>query len=243
MEGNTERLYRPPLPAEVVRDLMASDSSDFQEYAYSLIQPNFVYSKFMSNDVRQLSSGHRELKSVLDTVVNNSNRFYSEKPALVYWMTDSENLVSWLVRGSRKPDIQSDIFDLISLLCKLNIQIIPVHVPREMAILRLADEGSKYRDTDDWSIDNQSFAMLQSIAGEQVTCDNFAYNSNARVAKFYGKIPSPGCSGINAFSMNWSKDYNWVCPPVKEIINVIRHIQSHNCKGILVVPNWPTSQF
>ena len=75
----------------------------------------------------------------------------------------------------------------------------PVHVPREISVLKLADEGSKYRDTDDWSIDAQSFSTIQSLANCQFTCDTFAYNTNAKVAKFYSKIPSPGCSGINVF--------------------------------------------
>ena len=43
--------------------------------------------------------------------------------------------------------------------------------------------------------------------------------------------------------MNWTDDFNWVCPPVKEIVNVIRHLLLQPCHGILVVPNWPTAMF
>ena len=117
-------------------------------------------------------------------------------------MTDSENLVSWLQQGSKHDYIQKDIFQLISLCCKLNIFLVPVHVPRDVTVLRLADQGSKYMDTDDWSIDNQSFSHLQYLADRQFTCDVFAYNTNAKVAKFYSKLPSPGCAGINAYARN-----------------------------------------
>ena len=43
--------------------------------------------------------------------------------------------------------------------------------------------------------------------------------------------------------MDWSHDFSWVCPPVKEIVSVIRHIKKQVCFGILIVPNWPTSMF
>jgi hypothetical protein len=243
LAGTTNSLYRPPLPTERIHDLLVSDASDFQKFSYSLLDPSFNCTFGMDTSETELSSGHRELKAVLDTFTSNSNHFYSPEPAIVYWFTDSSNLVGWLQRGSRKRSVQKDLVILITLLNKLNIAVVPVHVPREYAILKMADLGSKYRDTDDWSIDSKSFAYLQTFAGSQVTCDVFAYNTNARVCKFYSKIQSPGCSGINAFAMDWSKDFNWVCPPVKEIVHVIRHIFKQDCSGILVVPNWPTSLF
>ena len=36
--------------------------------------------------------------------------------------------------------------------------------------------------------------------------------------------------------MDWSKDYNFICPPVKEIVYVIRYIISNPCRGTLIVP-------
>ena len=179
----------------------------------------------------------------MDTFESNSNKFYSFEPALIYWLTHSSNLVAWLLRGSRKSTVQHDLFKLIKLLSSLHLSIVPVHVPRDYNVLQLADLGSKWCDTDDWSIDQQSFSMLQEFAEKPVSCDAFAYNTNAKVIFFYSLIPSSGCSGINTFSMNWSHDFLWVCPPVKEIINVLRHIQKQTCSGILIVPNWPTSMF
>ena len=100
-----------------------------------------------------------------------------------------------------------------------------------------------FGDTDDWSIDDKSLQILQFIAGRRITCDTFAYNTNARCQKFYSKIPSLGCSGINAYSMDWSNDFNYVCPPIKDISFVINHIEAQECEGILVVPKWPLAIF
>ena len=168
---------------------------------------------------------------------------FSTTPAVTYWLTDSQNVCDWLERGSRKRAIQGEVVQLINLLSKLNLSIISIHVPREHSLLVLADQGSKFMDTDDWSIDDNSLQTLQVIAGEQITCDVFAYNSNARVQKFYSKIPSPGCSGVNAFSLDWSSDFNFICPPVKDVCYVLKHIQRKPTKGILVRPSWPSAVF
>ena len=242
-EPPVEGMFRPPLPTEVVKDIIASDSSDFQEYAYSVRNPSLAFMQRMSHDVSEMSSGQRELQAVLNCVESNNNQLYSETPALIYWLTDSQNVCCWLEKGSNKPYIQSDVVNLVTLLSKLNLTIVPIHVPRDHSLLVLADCGSKFQDTDDWSIDDHSLHVLQHIAGQAITCDTFAYNTNARTAKFYSKIPSPGCAGINAFSMDWTRDFNFVCPPVKEITYVIQHIQTKPTQGILVVPSWPTAMF
>ena len=36
--------------------------------------------------------------------------------------------------------------------------------------------------------------------------------------------------------MDWSGDFNYICPPIKDIIYVVCHILSNPCKGVLVVP-------
>ena len=236
-------LYRGPVTNEEVKDIIASDSSNFQEFAYSVRNPSFAFSQRMSLEESVMSSGMRELNAVVHTVENNNNQLYSPSAALIYWLTDSQNVCSWLEKGSVKPYIQSVLVSLVTLLSRLNLTIIPIHVPREHSLLVLADYGSKYQDTDDWSIDNQSLYVLQHIAGKFITCDTFAYNSNARATKFYSKVPSPGCAGINAFSMDWTGDFNFVCPPVKDIIYALNHIRSQPTQGILVVPSWPTAMF
>ena len=210
---------------------------------YSFANPDFVFQKLMSVELQNESSGVRELSSVIDSIGNNPSYFKQEKPSLIYWLTDSTNLYYWLQVGSKKPHIQQVIFTLLKLLHSLNIQIVPIHVPRDYPLLVMADLGSKWEDSDDWRIDDQSFTYIQDMAGQQVTCDVFSNSTNNWVPKFYSKIPSPGTSGINAFAMDWSGDFNYVCPPVKEIISVIRHILLNPCQGILVVPKWKSAMF
>ena len=221
----------------------ASDSSETQEFAFCVTNPSMAFKREMTTEESLVSSGLRELRAIINCVLKHQPQLHSQTPSLIYWMTDSTNVCCWLERGSRKDHIQQEIVQLVNLLSSLNLSIQTIHVPREHSLITLADQGSKYHDTDDWSIDDESFNVLQLLAGEKVTCDVFAYNTNARCDKFYSKIPSLGCSGINAFSIDWSNDFNFICPPVKDIGYVIEHIQNRPTRGILVIPSWPSGMF
>ena len=79
--------------------VFTSDSSDTTEFAFNIEEPGKTFEASMSEHVQTLSSGHRELKSVLDCVQNHPEYFFSELPVKVYWLLDSQNLYSWLKRG------------------------------------------------------------------------------------------------------------------------------------------------
>ena len=225
-----------PCAKEMNMKVFASDSSDSTEFAYNIERPAQSFKGAMTAEVQSLSSGHRELKSVLNCVLNHPEYFVSDRPVKVYWLVDSQNLFSWLKRGSKKQHIQKDVFQLFLRLGHMNVFIEPILVPRDHIAIAMADFAGKYKNTDGWSIDDVSFQTLQLISGSRFTCDVFAHSSNSRCEKFYTLVPSFGTAGINAYTMDWSDDNNFVCPPVKEIIYVIRHIQNNPCRGVLVIP-------
>ena len=227
-----------PSPKYQELKVFASDSSGNTEFAYNVQNPGQVHFSVMDSIDQEASSGHRELKSILNCLRDWPEYFVSEKPTKIYWIVDSQNVYSWLTQGSRKANIQADIVQFFLRLAKMKLVIEPILVPREHQAIVQADLAGKFRDTDGWSIDDLSFKSIQQVGGEVFTCDVFAHSSNNRCIKFYSLLPSWGTAGINAFSMDWSKDYNFICPPVKEIIYVIRHIQSNPCRGVLVVPTF-----
>ena len=216
--------------------VFASDSSQSTEFAFNVQDPGQVHFAEMSERDRESSSGHRELKSILNCLKAHPEFFQSKSPAKVYWLIDSQNVYSWLTRGSRKVEVQNDVVQILAKLRQLNLVLDPILVPREHQIIVQADLAGKFKDTDGWSIDDVSLESIQQVGGERFTCDVFAHSSNHRCSKFYSLLPSAGTSGVNAFTMDWSKDYNFICPPVKDIIYVIRHIVSNPCRGALVVP-------
>ncbi len=49
--------------------------------------------------------------------------------------------------------------------------------------------------------------------------------------------------GVDAFSVDWSGDNNWLVPPIHLIPVVLNHIQVCKARGTLVLPEWPSAVF
>ena len=53
----------------------------------------------------------------------------------------------------------------------------------------------------------------------------------------------PGTEAVDAFTVNWAGENNWLCPPIMLISRVIRHAQVCKATGTLIVPAWPSASF
>ena len=50
--------------------------------------------------------------------------------------------------------------------------------------------------------------------------------------------------GVIAFTFNWSGHFNWLCPPISLIGEVIIiHMRLCKARGVLFVPKWESSYF
>lgn len=118
----------------------------------------------------------------------------------------------------------------------------PIHLKREDPRIQLADAGSKTLDTDNWSVDQQSFDELD----EQVKfdIDLFADAKNKKVKCFCSLYYDPLAHAVNAFSIPWGNlGYLWLCPPVSLLPAVFHRIMQSSCKGMLILPLWSTANF
>ena len=106
----------------------------------------------------------------------------------------------------------------------------------------IADNASKINDTDDWSIDDESFQYIIAHFGP-CTIDRFASGSNNRFPKFNSKYHCVGTSAVNAFTQDWSLETNWISPPVSLIERSLEHSRLCRSHGILITPYWPSSHF
>ena len=91
--------------------------------------------------------------------------------------------------GSGKQHLQDLAIDIFKYCLAYNIRLMPRWVPRELNIF--ADYLSKDIDTDDWSIDEATFASISAIFGP-FTIDRFADDSNAKLTRFNSKYHCPG---------------------------------------------------
>ena len=143
---------------------MCSDASDSQAFIFDMKKSNVNKSKtfeivkeFEFNETeKNLSSSFRELLSV----VKFTESYVPEKnneESIIYWLTDSKNLFSFLKKGSWKLYIQAEILKIKHYEFLNNEYIVPVWEARTDKNLTLADIGSKFiNSTDEWSVDNQT---------------------------------------------------------------------------------------
>ena len=108
-EPKVQGVFRGNLPNEMLYDIVASDASDFQEHAFSVLRIEDVHTRELAETEREYSSGLRELGAMLNYLRNKANVIFSRSPKLIYWLTDSQNVCNWLQRGSRKQHIQSEL--------------------------------------------------------------------------------------------------------------------------------------
>ena len=76
----------------------------------------------------------------------------------------------------------------------------------------IADRVSKFIDYDDWAIDDQSFALIDSAWGPH-SIDRFASPTNKKIQSFNARFWCKAVSGVDAFCQNWSLHNNYLCPP------------------------------
>ena len=118
-------------------------------------------------------------------------------------------------------------------MCANNIKLEPGWIPREEN--ELADYFSRIIDYDDWYmyINQNVYKGLDSQWGP-----NICYN--AQVERFNSRY---ACPGSEAFTVDWSKENNWWCPPPMLVPRVHRHAERCRAQGTLVVPWWESAPF
>ena len=84
--------------------------------------------------------------------------------------------------------------------------------------------------------------MLDGLWGAH-TVDRFANVFNRKLSRFYSRFWNPECEAVDAFTQDWSSQNNWVVPPVKLIVRVIKHFKECRASGTLLVPFWRSSIF
>ena len=226
------------------KEIWCGDASDAAVCAYSINTGKETYfiGKLQPDECK-LSSGGRELITVKKALKAQSLSCGPRKEnTLLYWLTDSTNLVTFLTKGSTKPAIQAIVIEVLSLARALNCTLQPIHLLRDDPRIAIADAGSKAPDTDDWSIDQASFAWLNKELGP-FTIDCFADESNKKVCRFFSNFLCPSGLGIDAFSHSWDQENCWICPPVKSILSVIKKLSIVKGRGVLIVPKWTTASF
>ena len=121
-----------------------------------------------------------------------------------------------------------------------NIKLNLVWIPREHN--DKADSLSRKSDCDDWEIDDWIFTYLNKL-WDPYTFDRFAQDYNAKCNKFNSKFWCTGTSGINAFSVSWDGENNWLVPPPRLVPHTINKMIQDKGSHTLIVPEWTSAAY
>ena len=144
------------------------------------------------------------------------------KKETVVWNTDNFNATQIIKVGSTKEYLQKLALEIYSLCLINDFETITQWIPREFN--DFADGLSKTKDNDNWSVDDESFLYIESVFGK-LTINRFADDLNTKKERFNSKEFCPFTETVNAFSCDWSKDFNWLCPPISQVGKTIRHLR------------------
>ncbi|XP_068750806.1 uncharacterized protein [Montipora capricornis] len=215
-----------------------SDASDQGYGGYAISnQQRLVCQGHWSENERAKSSTWRELKAVNNMLLAIGQQLHGHK---LQWYTDNQNIVRIVARGSRKPDLQGQVVEVIQLSKTFNILVCPVWVPREQN--QIADYLSKISDGNDWSAHPNIFQWLDTMWGP-FTFDRFATSYSTKCLRFNSCFWNPHCEGVDSYAINWAGENNSVVPPPNQIIRAWKHYQICRARGVMVVPLWRGSPF
>lgn len=121
-----------------------------------------------------------------------------------------------------------------------NISLKVLWIPRSLN--HSADALSRVTDYDDWSVSDKYFSQCNTLWGPY-TIDRFANYFNTKLERFNSRFWNPGTEVVDAFSVPWYNEQNWLVPPPQLVLRTLKHLSLCRASGTLVVPEWPTAPF
>ena len=236
---NLLRLNSRPLSEDVrpVTRIAYSDASSLGCAAYLSMDDFPVAHKNWDPLEMSQSSTWRELHCVYFALQSFALRLSNSS---VKWFTDNQAVPIIVDSGSMKEELHKLSVDIFYVTRDYNIDLDVEWIPRSLN--DKADYLSKIVDCDDWKVKDCYFYALTSYWG-QCSVDCFASSKNCKVPRFYSRFYNPYCLGVDSFAFSWAGEFCWLVPPVTLVTRVIRHVCLCKCKGILVIPYWPSAPF
>ena len=105
-----------------------------------------------------------------------------------------------------------------------------------------ADFLSRIVDYDDWRVKRDYFLLAEETWGPH-SVDRFANHENTQLPRFNSRFWCPGTEAVDAFSVSWAGENNWLVPPIFLIPKVLNHMVAFGGRATLVVPAWPSAPF
>ena len=178
------------------------------------------------------SSTFRELKAVLLIIKSYINNLVGRK-VIIY--SDNQNVERTLKVGSKALELQNMVYIIFNMAKVFNFQYEFHWIPRNEN--KLVDLFSTIIDFDDWAVSKEIFDQFNCIWGPY-TCDLFDNDKNFKADHFYSKYKVQYSSGVDAFSVDWSRFKSWLVPPIHLVSKTTKYMQVCRATGTLIIPKW-----
>ena len=231
-------------PLEIARleSVMVSDSSDSRAFVYEAEQLRIVKEfPFEMSEIQQ-SSTLRELLAV-SKMFQQEAFLEQNRHKTVAWCSDNRGMVSILNRGSRVEILQRHVIDIKLAQLRYDINLLPVWQRRSTLLLKIADEGSKVTNTDEWGFKMEDYDLICRQFKVKPVIDLMASATNTKCPLYFSKLPDKAAAGTDFFIQQLNSDQiMFVCPPIKCIIPVLHKVLSLSAATIVfVVPFWQSA--
>jgi hypothetical protein len=150
--------------------------------------------------------------------------------------TDNQVTLSYLKNFTgRKPELEAVARRIMNFCLENRITLAPTYIPGETNTT--ADALSRIVDPHDWTLSKPAFQRVCSVLG-QPTVDRFASEGNQQLPRFNSRHWSPKAEAIDAMSLDWNGELNYLAPPIRMLEQVLRKCQQDRAEAILVAPVW-----
>ena len=217
--------------------IVFSDASGSGFAGYVVDVANTVSHGLWSKSEAQKSSTWKELKAVELVLKALAPKLSCRR---IKWFTDNQAVEKIAVCGGMKTDLQEIALDICKTCLEYNIQLDMEWVPRSEN--QKADKLSRIIDNDDWSISDEAFKYFDGLWGPH-SIDRFASYYNTKVQRFNSRFWNPGTEAIDAFTLDWSNENNWLVPPISLTARVLLHMADTKSVGTLICPCWYSAPF
>lgn len=207
-----------------------SDASDSSFGGFSTLVGDHVSFGHWNEFEASQSSIFKELKALLHALQSFSAVLSHHK---VNWFSDSQNSCRIVSEGTSKPELRAITKEIFEVCMSFDIAMEIEWLPRSQN--DKADYLSRIVDLDDWSMSAALFQLVVSSWGPH-TVDRFASFYNTQVPRCsYSRFWNLESEVVEAFTQDWSRDNNRLCPPVSIIVHAVRHLIASKGVGGLII--------
>ena len=154
---------------------------------------------------------------------------------MVKHRADNQNVARALSNGSKTEPIQELVVEIFKLCIEFNIQLFPEWIPRSEN--QWVNVVSKDFDRDYYMLHPDIFAVLYVVWGPHST-DRFSSFYTGQIPRFCYRWASPFSEDIDAITVSWSDENNWLFPPPYLIPKVLQYLKFAKSESTLIVPYW-----